>query len=184
MNHELRTLGHGTMLLLEDGKPLVATDAWVIGSNYWRSWWLEKYPTPAEIELVRQAKFIYYTHSHPDHFHYPSLRHLGKRPTLHPTFLGYVVPPFLESAGYPARMLEPWHWYAIGEKVRIASVPIPIDDSVLIVDTPNATIVDVNDATPRKALLRTIRERMFTAGKPLIMLKSYSPASIGKAVEA
>jgi UDP-MurNAc hydroxylase len=57
------------MLVLADGVPLVATDPWLIGSAYWRSWWLEKYPTADEIDLVRRARCLYVPHSHPDHFH-------------------------------------------------------------------------------------------------------------------
>ncbi|CAN5285419.1 hypothetical protein BH20ACI1_BH20ACI1_05520 [soil metagenome] len=47
MNYRTKTLGHATLLLFENGKPLIATDPWLIGSAYWRSWWLEKYPTVA-----------------------------------------------------------------------------------------------------------------------------------------
>ena len=182
MNHTLRTVGHATLLVLEDGVPLVATDPWLIGSNYWRSWWLEKYPSEAEIDLVRRAKALYVTHSHPDHFHWPSLRRLGPRETLHPTAPGYVVPDFLRGEGYPARVLEPWRWCEVSGQVRIASVPVPINDSMLVVDTPHAVIVDINDCSPRTALLRLVAERLLAPGKRVIVLKSYSPASMGSAL--
>jgi hypothetical protein len=45
--YELRTLGHAPLVVSENGRPVLATDPWLIGSTYWRSWWLEKYPTPA-----------------------------------------------------------------------------------------------------------------------------------------
>jgi len=51
----VKTLGHATLMIKEDGIPLIATDPWLIGSAYWRSWWLEKYPTKEEIEDLRQA---------------------------------------------------------------------------------------------------------------------------------
>ncbi|MDQ6945387.1 MAG: MBL fold metallo-hydrolase [Actinomycetota bacterium] len=178
MTLELRTLGHATLLVLEDGIPLVATDPWLIGSTYWRSWWLEKYPSPEEIDLVRESKHLYITHSHPDHFHWPTLRHLGPRPVLHPEFPGYKVPAFLDQHGYQSRVLDPGRWYAINDRVRIASNPTPVDDSILVIDTPRATIVNLNDANPRLALLRRLRSRLCSDDKPIILLKSYSPASI------
>jgi hypothetical protein len=182
MAHTLKTFGHATLLVLQDGEPLVATDPWLIGSNYWRSWWLEKYPSEEEIDLVRRAAALYITHSHPDHFHWPSLRRLGPRETLHPEAPGYVVPGFLADKGFPARVMAPWTWLEVSEQVRIASVPVPINDSMLVVDTPRSVIVDINDCSPRGALLRLVKERLIDPDKRVIVLKSYSPASMGSAL--
>lgn len=182
MTHRLKTIGHATMVIFEDGVPLVATDPWLIGSAYWRSWWLEKYPSDADFEQVRSAKYIYITHSHPDHFHYPTLRKLGKPATLHPHFPRYEIKDFLASSGFPSTEMDPWRWYDLTSDVRIASIPTPIDDSMLIVDTPNAYIANLNDAVPRMTLLRFVRSEMFTDDKPVIMLKSYSPASIAASI--
>ena len=176
--YELKTMAHATLLVLEDGVPLIATDPWVVGSVYWRSWWLEQYPTGEELDLVRRAKHVYITHSHPDHFHWPSLRQIGPRPILHARFPKFDVTEFLEKHKYPTRVLEPWRWYSISDRVRIASVTVPIDDSVLVIDTPDTTVVNLNDSVPRVALLRYLRERLLTPGKPVVALKSYSPASV------
>jgi hypothetical protein len=182
MKHRLNTLGHATLLLSEDDQPLIATDPWLVGSTYWRSWWLEKYPTEEEFERVKQAKYLYITHSHPDHFHYPTLRKLGKPATLHPSFPRYEITGFLESAGFPVKVLEPWRWYNLSDEVKIASIPTPIDDSIMILETPTAYIANLNDSVPRLNLLKFIRNEMFAAGKPVIMLKSYSPASIAVSI--
>jgi hypothetical protein len=182
MKHQLKTVGHATLILFEDGKPLIATDPWLIGSAYWRSWWLEKYPTKEEFEQVKQVKHLYITHSHPDHFHFPTIRKLGKPSTLHPRFPRYEVTKFLESNDFPVKVLEPWRWYNLSEEVKIASIPTPIDDSILILETPTAYIANLNDSVPRINLLKFIRGEMLSKDKPLIMLKSYSPASIASAI--
>lgn len=182
MSYRLKTIGHATLLLFENDVPLVATDPWLIGSTYWRSWWLEKYPTPDELKAVRDAKFLYITHSHPDHFHYPSIRSLGKPSTLHPHFPRYEVTEFLASNGFPVKELEPWRWHQLTENVQIASIPVPIDDSIFIIDTPHAYITNLNDAVPRINLLRLIRSEMLTDDKPVLLLKSYSPASLSASI--
>ena len=182
MQYELKTLGHATMVVLQDGRPIVATDPWLIGSTYWRSWWLEAYPTIEEIEMVRGAREVYITHSHPDHFHFPSLRRLGKVHTAHPYFPRYEVPGFLQKHDYPVRVLEPWKWYPLSEGIRMASIPSPINDSFLIVDTPDTTVVNVNDCVHSPSLLRCIRDRMLIPGKPVIVLRSYSPASLNNSI--
>src|SRR6476659_1154316 len=142
---ELRTIGHACLLVLEDGKPIIATDPWLVGSVYWRSWWLEKYPSEEEIDLVRQSRYLYLTHSHLDHFHWPSLRRLGPLRVLHPAFPSYSVPGFLESHGFHNRTLAPLTWYALSDKVRVCSVPVPFDDSLTFqngVRTPLKTKTD------------------------------------------
>jgi hypothetical protein len=180
--YELRTLGHATLVILEDGQPLIATDPWLLGSNYWRSWWLEKYPRDEDVELVKRALRVYVTHSHPDHFHWPTLRRLGPRSTLHATFPRNPLPGFLREHGFSPEELEPWRWYTLACRVRIASVPVPIDDSILVIDTPPATVVNLNDTVPRTALLRYLRATLLTPGKPLVVLRSYSPASVANSV--
>ena len=182
MSFRLKTIGHATQLLLEDNVPLLTTDPWLIGSAYWRSWWLEKYPTPEEFDEVAKAKHVYITHSHPDHFHYPTLRRLGTRSTLNPRFPRYELTAFLESEGISAKVMEPWRWYKLSENARAASIPVPIDDSILLIDTPHAYVANLNDSVPRMSLLRFIRSEMITEEKPVVMLKSYSPASIASAI--
>jgi hypothetical protein len=176
---QLRTIGHACLLILQDGEPIIATDPWLIGSVYWRSWWLEKYPSDDDIGLVRRSRYLYVTHSHLDHFHWPSLRRLGPHRVLHPAFPNYAIPSFLESHGFRNRTLRPLSWYAVSDQVRVASVPVPFDDSIMLIDTPDAVIFNINDAAPRRALLERIRRTFNPAGKTAIALKSYSPASAG-----
>jgi hypothetical protein len=59
---------------------------------------------------------------------------------------------------------------------------VPIDASILVVDTPSAVTVNANDAVPREALLREIRRRLIAPAKRVVVLKSHSPASVGVAV--
>lgn len=178
MRHELKTIGHATLILLEDGEPLLATDPWLIGSVYWRSWWLEQYPTAEELDLVRHVRHLYLTHSHPDHFHWPTLRKLGPRPIVHARFPRFDADEFLTRHGYSPRTLEPWQWYSVSHSVRVACVPVPIDDSIMVIDTPHTTVVNLNDSFPRRALLRYLRRRLLEPGKPVVALKSYAPASV------
>jgi len=51
-----------------------------------------------------------------------------------------------------------------------------LDDSILLIDTPDALVVNMNDANPSKQLLTTLREQL-PPKKNVIVLKSYSPAS-------
>ena len=48
-----RTLGHASLAIYREGeRPLLLTDPWLVGSVYWRSWWLQNYPSAAELDWL------------------------------------------------------------------------------------------------------------------------------------
>ncbi|MGH7060299.1 MAG: hypothetical protein ACREFH_07935, partial [Stellaceae bacterium] len=66
----VRTLGHASLAVYREGEsPLLVTDPWLVGSVYWRSWWLQHYPSAEEIGWLAASPSVYVTHEHPDHFH-------------------------------------------------------------------------------------------------------------------
>jgi hypothetical protein len=175
-----RTLGHACLAVYRDGgRPLLLTDPWLVGSVYWRSWWLQHYPSPEEIDWLATVAHVYVTHEHPDHFHMPSIRRLGFGPTYlfaalaERGFLGY-----LSGRGYRAEAVPPLRWLPLGEDVAILSIPMWNDDSLLLIDTPHALILNLNDAKPLPPVLHAIRRVADRIGKPRILLCSYSPASV------
>jgi hypothetical protein len=80
--------------------------------------------------------------------------------------------------GYRCEIVVPLRWRAVGEGVSILSIPVWNDDSLLLVDTPGALIINLNDAKPVPPVLRAIRRAADRIGKPRILLCSYSPASL------
>jgi len=176
----LRTLGHACAVLYRNGEdPLLATDPWLLGSVYWRSWWLQHYPSADEIDWLAKSACIYITHEHPDHFHMPSIRRLGPGPA-------YIFPRLAECGyldhmahqGYRAEAVAPLQWRAIADGVSILSIPMWNDDSLLLIDTPAALIMNLNDAKPLPPVLRAIRRMADHIAKPRVLLCSYSPASL------
>ncbi|MEM0996671.1 MAG: hypothetical protein AAGN35_06315 [Bacteroidota bacterium] len=179
---KIQTMGHACMVLRDDNdKPLLITDPWLIGSTYWRSWWLQNYPTPEELQDLATTPYAYITHEHMDHFHPPSLRKLGQGPEyLSPALPQEQIAQYLTEKGFNARSLEPLKWHQLYEQVRILSIPLPNDDSVLLVHTPQVFIVNLNDSKPMKYQIRRIRKYIdeeIEKGKKIILLSSYSPAS-------
>jgi hypothetical protein len=176
----LRTLGHACAVLYRDGEtPLLATDPWLLGSVYWRSWWLQHYPSTDEIDWVAKSPTVYVTHEHPDHFHMPTIRRLGPAPIyLFPALAERGYLDYMRQRGYRAEVVVPLRWRAIAKDVSILSIPIWCDDSLLLVDTPTALILNLNDAKPLPPVVRAIRRVADRIGKPRVLLCSYSPASL------
>jgi len=176
----LKTLGHASIALYRNGEaPLLLTDPWLVGSVYWRSWWLQNYPDEATLDWLAGAANIYITHEHPDHFHTPSIRRLGQGPGyLFPAFAerGYLA--YMTQHGYQAEIAPPGRWVALGDGISILSWPLWNDDSLLLIDTPHALILNFNDAKPVPPVVNAVRRLGDRIGKPRILLASYSPASV------
>jgi L-ascorbate metabolism protein UlaG (beta-lactamase superfamily) len=111
----LRTLGHASAVLYRNGEnPLLTTDPWLVGSVYWRSWWLQNYPTAEEIDWLAQSASIYITHEHSDHFHMRTIRRLGHAPAyLFPAMAERGYLDHMRQRGYRAETLAPLRWHAI-----------------------------------------------------------------------
>lgn len=73
---KFQVISHACMLIEDSGKQLLL-DPWIIGSAYWRSWWHFPESVPPN-DAILSADWIYLTHQHFDHFHYPSLRKFRK----------------------------------------------------------------------------------------------------------
>jgi hypothetical protein len=175
-----RTLGHASLVLYHEGEPpLLLTDPWLVGSVYWRSWWLQHYPSEEELDWLSESAAVYVTHEHPDHFHTPSIRRLGHNPTyLFPTLAERGFLDYLSERGFRAEAVRPRHWRPLGDGVSILSLPVWNDDSLLLIDTPTALILNFNDAKPPPPVLRAVRRLCRQIAKPRILLCSYSPASV------
>jgi hypothetical protein len=176
----LQTLGHACAVLYRNGEdPLLATDPWLLGSVYWRSWWLQHYPSAEEVDWLAKSACIYITHEHPDHFHMPSIRRLGKRPAyLFPALAERGYLDHMAGQGYRAEIVAPLQWRGIAHGISILSIPVWNDDSLLLIDTPAALILNLNDAKPLPPVLGAIRRAADRIGKPRVLLCSYSPASL------
>jgi hypothetical protein len=176
----LQTLGHACAVLYRQAEaPLLATDPWLLGSVYWRSWWLQHYPSAEEIDWLAKSARIYITHEHPDHFHMPSIRRLGRAPAyLFPALAERGYLDHMRQRGFRADVASPVRWLPIGEGVSMLSIPLWNDDSVLLIDTPNALILNLNDAKPVPPVLRAIGHVANEIDKPRVLLCSYSPASV------
>jgi hypothetical protein len=177
---KLKTLGHASIALYRDGEaPLLLTDPWLVGSVYWRSWWLQHCPDAAELDWLSGAANVYITHEHPDHFHMPSVRRLGKGPEyLFPALSEGGWVDYLAARGHRTTIVPARQWRDLGDGISILSLPLWNDDSLLLIDTPHALILNFNDAKPFPPVVAAVRRLANRIAKPRILLASYSPASV------
>jgi hypothetical protein len=174
----IQTLGHASLLIKKKNKPLLMTDPWFFGSSYWNSWGLKRYPTKSNLKDINKVKFAFITHEHKDHLHPETIQKLNKKiKYLIPNFKHNNVKNFFKddkSLNY--KILKKEKWYKLDKNLKILYIPLWRDDTILIIRYKNKFILNINDAYPNKLILNKIKK--ITKLKKLIILQSYSPASL------
>jgi len=164
-------IGH-SCLKIETTAGTILVDPWLSGSCYWRSWWHFPPSAPAD-ETTLAPDFVYLTHHHFDHFHYPSMRRLDRRArVLIPKFGVEVMADEVKSLGFESPMeLAHGKVTDLGGGVRVASYQYGFDDTSFVVAEGHTVIVDVNDCKPRGRALEQISKEF---GRPALVFKSHS----------
>ncbi|MEI8002208.1 MAG: MBL fold metallo-hydrolase [Actinomycetes bacterium] len=166
------TVINHSCLFIETEAGSILVDPWLKGSAYWRSWW--HYPPSPEIRPEWLAPdYVYFTHHHFDHLHYPSARSLDPRTkVLIPRFGLETMRKEMSGIGFAdVRELDHGDAIELGRGVRIASFQYGFDDTVLVVDDGTDVLFNLNDCKIRSTSLRRIVERF---GQPTFAFKSYS----------
>ena len=164
-------IGH-SCLFVETSAGSIIVDPWLFGSCYWRSWWHYP-PTPAPEPEWLAPDYVYLTHHHFDHFHFPSMRRIDRdAKVLVPRFGVDVLAGEVRSLGF-AEVTELPHAQVLqlSPEVRVASYQYGTDDTVFVVADGSDVLVDVNDSKIRGHALRQVRDEF---GRPTFVFKSYS----------
>jgi hypothetical protein len=164
-------IGHAAMFVETSG-PTILVDPWLSGSAGWRSWW--QYPPSVEAKPEWLAPdFLYLTHHHPDHFHYPSIRRIDRNTQiLIPRFGVRRMEDELRGLGF-SRIREIDHAQPIelAPRVRVASYQYGFDDTLFVIADGDEVLVDANDCKIRGLAMAQVR-RAF--GRPSVLFKSHS----------
>lgn len=173
----LKTYGHATLSFEDKGKPILITDPWLIGSCYWRSWWLQHYPSNFDLEVLSRTDFIFLTHEHWDHAHFPTLKkYFLNKKILIPEFNSKRLKNSLTD-NFQVQEIPPNKWFNLKE-VSYISIPLYNDDSILLFKYKNYLICNVNDAKPTPQIVKKILEHKNLKNLEIILMQSYAPASI------
>jgi hypothetical protein len=142
------TVGNATLLVHDDG-PLLATDPWIAGSAYFGSWGLAHEIPPAQIEAVKQCKYLWVSHGHPDHLSGDSLAMLRDKTLLVPNHRGSRVYDDLKAQGFKVQVMQDRTWMELSPRVRVMCLPDYNQDAILLVDVNDRLVVNMNDAGDR-----------------------------------
>ncbi|MDR7133934.1 hypothetical protein J2X06_001118 [Lysobacter niastensis] len=155
------TIGNATILVYDQGMPLLATDPWIEGSSYFGSWTLSHEIPPAQMQAARQAPFVWFSHGHPDHLNPESLPLFLGRTILLPDHRGQRIHDDLERMGHTVKVLPQKEWVTLSPHVRVQCLSDYYQDAILLIDVGGRLLVNTNDAIDRgwgRHVRRVIKE--------------------------
>lgn len=164
-------IGH-SCLRVQTRAGTILVDPWLFGSCYWRSWWHFP-PSQEPDEEMLGPDWIYLTHHHFDHFHFPSMRRIDRSAkVLIPRFGVDVMSDEVAGLGFaPPQELVHGRTVDLGDGVRVASYQYGFDDTAFVIAEDDHVVVDVNDCKIRgRALAQIVND----FGHPTLACKSHS----------
>lgn len=139
------TIGNATMICY-DREPVLATDPWVQGSAYFGSWGLSHEIPEEQMKAIKDCKYIWYSHGHPDHLNWDSIDLFREKTILLPDHYGKRIFDGLQQAGYQVKVLADKKWYPLSDKIKVMCFSDIYQDAVLLIDINGTLAVNANDA--------------------------------------
>tara|TARA_B110000003_G_scaffold226868_1_gene227958 strand:- start:934 stop:2355 length:1422 start_codon:yes stop_codon:yes gene_type:complete len=135
-------------LELNTNSSKLLVDPWLVGSCYWRSWW--NYPPlkPVDFESLN-PDVIYITHVHWDHWHGPTLKKFLSKDVLvvthdEPNKRSYDD--LVEFGFKKIKILKHGESFSFGDiKITPYQFGLFLNDSALVIESPNLKILNAND---------------------------------------
>jgi hypothetical protein len=179
MDLGFETCGNATLIVYDAGVPLLVTDPWIAGAQYFGSWALPYRFTAQQAEAFPKARYAWLSHGHPDHLNLQSLESLRNSTLLVPTHRGSRIATDLKQAGFKVTELADGQWVSLSDRVRIMCYPDWNQDAALLISVgTQCAILNLNDGT---ALAHRARLKQLLAGfrrRFVLRLTNYGDADM------
>jgi hypothetical protein len=153
----VKTIGNATLIAYEDG-PVLAADPWFGDTDdaMFGSWWLAHQIPATEKAEIEKAKYIWFSHGHPDHLNPQSIERFRHSSILLPDHVGGRIRSALEAQNYDVKTLPDGRWIELSKRIKVCCITDYIQDAILLVDVGGRLFINMNDA-PGNARIRFIR---------------------------
>jgi hypothetical protein len=148
MNLGFETCGNATLIVHDGGSPVLVTDPWLQGAQYFGSWTLPFQFSAAQREAFAAARYVWLSHGHPDHLNLESLATFRGKTLLVPDHHGGRILVDLKAAGYRVQVLPNDSWTQLSARVSILCCPDRNQDAALIVALgDDCAVLNLNDGS-------------------------------------
>lgn len=148
MNIGFDTIGNATIIIYDD-IPLLVTDPWVTESAYFGSWRKSHRIPEEQRQAIKNSKFVWFSHGHPDHLNPDSLPLFKEQKILLPDHVGGRIKTDLENNGFNVEILPDRKWKQLSDKVRVMCICDYFQDAIILIDVGGRLIINTNDANDR-----------------------------------
>jgi hypothetical protein len=147
MNEMFETLGNATIQLFADGRPVLVTDPWLVGTCYFGSWALDHALTERQIDNAVTSEYVWISHGHPDHLHHESLDLFAKgQKFLLPDHYDGEIRKFLIDKGFDVTVLKYREWFQVSPTIKVLCLDNINQDAILVAKLGDALLIDQNDS--------------------------------------
>jgi hypothetical protein len=173
------TTGNATLIAYDD-KPILATDVWFGDEDpaYFGSWRLSHRIPPQCKRDILAAKYIWFSHGHPDHLNADSLNRLRGQHILLPDHVGGRIAHDLREQGFDITVMPDREWVDLSPRIRAFCITTMIQDSVLLLEVNKRLFVDMNDAGSRDCTLLIRKIAAEYADTYMLCLSGYGDADM------
>jgi len=148
MDLGFETCGNATLIVYDHGVPILVTDPWIRGPQYFGSWTLPYRFTNAQLEAFESARYVWLSHGHPDHLNLDSLQTFRDRIVLIPRHHGGRILTDLSAAGYGVHELANDRWMQLSPDVRILCCADANQDAALVIALGReCCVLNLNDGS-------------------------------------
>jgi len=148
MNLGFETCGNATLIVYDGGIPVLVTDPWISGAQYFGSWMLPYRFTPEQTEAFAGARHVWLSHGHPDHLNLESLAAFRDKTLLLPHHHGGRILHDLNAAGYHVHEVADDSWVQISPQVRILCCADWNQDAALLIALgEECAVLNLNDGS-------------------------------------
>lgn len=148
MDLGFETIGNAT-LIVHDKAPLLVTDPWIGGDAYFGSWGLSHEVPPEQAAAITGAKWVWFSHGHPDHLNPGSLPLFKGHRILLADHVGGRIAADLRGGGFDVTVLDDNRWLSLSDRVKVKCLADYNQDSVLLVDVGGRLVANLNDSTEK-----------------------------------
>jgi hypothetical protein len=171
------TIGSAIVIAYDDA-PILSCDAWISPHAYFGSWGHD-YEIPAEqMQAIKQCKYHWMSHGHPDHLNVESLPDLGQGIILLADHFGGRIARDLRAMGHTVQIMPDGEWVQLSKNIKALSIANQNQDSIILIDVGGRLIINLNDSPDygHGRLVRKIADQYDDSY--LLMLNGWSGADM------
>lgn len=173
------TCGNATIIAYDSGSPVLVTDPWIRDAQYFGSWTLPYTFSARQMDSLRQVRYVWLSHGHPDHLNLQSLETFRDKILLVPKHRGERIASDLRQAGFKVQDLPSGEWLQLSPRVRVISYADWNQDAALLVALGDSCgVLNLNDGGALGTRARLSRQLSAFHTRFVLRLINYGDADM------